>query len=74
VELYCPVIAMGIEELAEVSQDEQVECVIQLAYRTSRKDSWINVEVKVENIRSVISTYKNQFFILHELESSSILK
>jgi len=76
VQLYCPVIAMGMEEPAEATQDErllfsliyqQVECVIQLAYRTARRDNWIDVEVKVDNIRSVILTYKNQFFLLHEL-------
>jgi hypothetical protein len=68
VQLYCPVIAMGIEEPAEATQDErllfsliyqQVESVIQLAYRTIRRDKWIDVEVKVDNIRSVILTYKN---------------
>jgi hypothetical protein len=41
--------------------------VTQLAYRTVRRDNWIDVEVKVDNIRSVILTYKNQFFLLHEL-------
>ncbi|EES00260.1 hypothetical protein BDA96_03G062600 [Sorghum bicolor] len=60
VQLYCPVIAMGMEEPAEATQDErllfsliyqQVECVIQLAYRTARRDNWIDVEVKVDNIR-----------------------
>ena len=63
VQLYCPVIAMGMEEPAEATQDErllfslvyqQVECVIQLAYRIVRRDNWIDVEVKVDNIRSVI--------------------
>ena len=67
VQLYCPVIAMGMEEPAEATQDErllfslvyqQVECVIQLAYRTVRRDNWIDIEVKVDNIRSVILTYK----------------
>ena len=76
VQLYCPIIAMGMEEPAEATQDErllfsliyqQVECVIQLAYRTARRGNWIDVEVKVDNIRSVILTYKNQFFLLHEL-------
>lgn len=60
VQLYCPVIAMGMEEAAETPQDErllfsliyqQVECVIQLAYRTTRRDNWIDVEVKVDNVR-----------------------
>jgi hypothetical protein len=76
VQLYCPIIAMGMEEPAEATQDErllfsliyqQVECVTQLAYRTVRRDNWIDVEVKVDNIRSVILTCKNQFFLLHEL-------
>ncbi|KAL6848132.1 hypothetical protein ACP4OV_022260 [Aristida adscensionis] len=60
VQLYCPVIAMGMEEPAIATQDErlhfsltyqQLECVIQLAYRTVRRDNWIDVEVKVDNIR-----------------------
>lgn len=66
VQLYCPVIAMVMKEPAEATQDErllfsliyqQVECVIQLAYRTVRRNNWIDVEVKVDNIRSVILTY-----------------
>lgn len=72
-------IAMGMEEAAETPQDErllfsliyqQVECVIQLAYRTTRRDNWIDVEVKVDNVRSVVLTCKNQLFLLHELDSS----
>jgi hypothetical protein len=73
VQLYCPVIAMGKEEPAEATQDErllfsliyqQLECVIQLAYRTVRRDNWIDVEVKVDNIRSVILEYKDLIIFL----------
>lgn len=73
VQLYCPVIAMGKEEPAETTQDErllfslnyqQLECVIQLAYRTVRRDNWIDVEVKVDNIRSVILECKDLIIFL----------
>lgn len=62
VQLYCPVIAMGMEDpaAAAATQDErllfsltyqQLEGVVQLAYRTVRRESWVDVEVKVDNIR-----------------------
>ncbi|KAF7035219.1 hypothetical protein CFC21_046137 [Triticum aestivum] len=61
VQLYCPVIAMGMEDpAAAVAQDErllfsltyqQLEGVVQLAYKTVRRDNWIDIEVKVDNIR-----------------------
>uniref|UniRef100_A0ACD5TRI0 Uncharacterized protein n=1 Tax=Avena sativa TaxID=4498 RepID=A0ACD5TRI0_AVESA len=64
VQLYCPVIAMGMEDpAAAATQDErllfslnyqQLEGVVQLAYRTVRRENWVDVEVKVDNIRSVV--------------------
>uniref|UniRef100_A0ACD5VJK6 Uncharacterized protein n=1 Tax=Avena sativa TaxID=4498 RepID=A0ACD5VJK6_AVESA len=60
VQLYCPVIAMGMEDPAVATQDERLlfslsyqhlEGVVQLAYRTVRRENWVDVEVKVDNIR-----------------------
>lgn len=60
VQLYCPVIAMNMEEYSSPTQDErlsfslkyqQVEGVVQLAYRTTLKQNWVDVEVKVDNVR-----------------------
>ena len=66
VQLYCPVVAMGMEDpAAAATQDErllfsltyqQLEGVVQLAYRTVRRENWVDVEVKVDNIRSVVFT------------------
>lgn len=64
VQLYCPVIAMAVEDPSATTQDErllfslryqQLECVIQLAYKVIRKESWIDIAVAVDNIRSVVS-------------------
>lgn len=50
VQLYCPVIAMGMEDPAVATQDErllfsltylQLEGVIQLAYKTVRRENWM---------------------------------
>ncbi|KAG6530444.1 hypothetical protein ZIOFF_012683 [Zingiber officinale] len=69
VQLYCPVIAMAVEDPSAAStQDDrllfslryqQLEAVIQLAYRAIRKESWIDIAVAVDNIRSVISTVRS---------------
>jgi hypothetical protein len=66
VQLYCPVIAMGMEAAgSRGTQDErlffsltyqQLEGVVQLAYKTVRRENWIDVEVKVDKIRSVVFT------------------
>ncbi|XP_074574471.1 uncharacterized protein LOC141830921 [Curcuma longa] len=60
VQLYCPVIAMAVEDPSATTQDErllfslryqQIEAVIQLAYRAVRRESWIDIAVAVDNIR-----------------------
>ncbi|KAJ0978346.1 hypothetical protein J5N97_013820 [Dioscorea zingiberensis] len=60
VQLYCPTIAMIHEEPSNITQDErllfslqyqQLEGVIQLAYKVIVRENWINVVVKVDNIR-----------------------
>ncbi|WOL14799.1 hypothetical protein Cni_G23580 [Canna indica] len=60
VQLYCPVIAMGIEDPSATTQDErlqfslryqQLEGVIQLAYKAIMKGNWIDIVVAVDNIR-----------------------
>jgi hypothetical protein len=75
VQLYCPVVAMGMEDpAAAATQDErllfsltyqQLEGVVQLAYRTVRKENWVDVEVKVDNIRSVVFTCNDFDSFLH---------
>ncbi|KAL5720904.1 hypothetical protein ACHQM5_013531 [Ranunculus cassubicifolius] len=60
VQLYCPIIAMDIENSSETSPDDrlklslryhQLEGVYQFIYRVIPREKWIDVEVKVDNIR-----------------------
>lgn len=60
VQLYCPVIGTSMEESSSQIQDERlafslkyqhVEAVVQLAYKTTLKNNWVDVEVKVDNVR-----------------------
>ncbi|RRT50407.1 hypothetical protein B296_00007654 [Ensete ventricosum] len=62
VQLYCPVIAMSLEDPSATTQDErllfslryqQLEGVVQLAYKVIIKRNWIDIVVAVDNIRSV---------------------
>lgn len=68
VQLYCPVIAMGIEDPTATTQDErllfslkyqQLEGVVQLSYRVVISENWIDIVVAVDNVRSV-----KYFFII----------
>ncbi|XP_073114555.1 uncharacterized protein [Elaeis guineensis] len=60
VQLYCPMVAMSIEDPSTSSQDDrllfslkyqQLEGVIQLAYRIIFRENWIDVSVSVDNMR-----------------------
>ncbi|OEL18073.1 hypothetical protein BAE44_0020908 [Dichanthelium oligosanthes] len=60
VQVYCPVVAMVMEHPSHQAKDEkllfslnyqQLEGVIQLVYRVTIKENWIDVAVKVDNIR-----------------------
>ncbi|KAJ4978175.1 hypothetical protein NE237_008955 [Protea cynaroides] len=60
VQLYCPVIAMKIENSSNASSDErlnfslkyhQLEGVIQFAYKTVVREKWVDVMVNTDNIR-----------------------
>ncbi|CAN6165644.1 unnamed protein product [Urochloa humidicola] len=60
VQVYCPVVAMAMEHPSHQTKDEkllfslnyqQLEGVIQLVYRVTIKEYWIDVAVKVDNIR-----------------------
>jgi hypothetical protein len=60
VQLYCPIIGMSMGESSSQLQDERlsfslkyqhVEAVVQLAYKTTLKENWVDVEVKVDNVR-----------------------
>ncbi|XP_008804150.1 uncharacterized protein LOC103717503 [Phoenix dactylifera] len=60
VQLYCPIIAMSIENPTAATQDErllfslkyqQLEGVIQLAYKVIIRENWIDVVVNVDNVR-----------------------
>lgn len=62
VQLYCPLIAMDVEKSSSPSPDEklmfslnyhQVEGVIQLNYKVTVQEKWIEVIVNVDNIRYV---------------------
>ncbi|KAL6594965.1 hypothetical protein ACP70R_048068 [Stipagrostis hirtigluma subsp. patula] len=59
VQVYCPVVAMTVEHPSHPTNDEkllfslnyqQLEGVIQLVYKVSVKENWIDVSVKVDNI------------------------
>ncbi|CAL9194059.1 unnamed protein product [Musa hybrid cultivar] len=59
VQVYCPVIAMSLEDPSATTQDErllfslryqQLEAVIQLAYKVIVKQNWIDIVVAVDNI------------------------
>ncbi|KAJ4782387.1 neuronal PAS domain protein [Rhynchospora pubera] len=65
VQLYCPVIAMNMEESSSLNQDERlafslkyqhVEGVVQLAYKTTLRENWVDVEIKVDNVRCDITS------------------
>ncbi|CAN6213592.1 unnamed protein product [Urochloa humidicola] len=60
VQVYCPVVAMAMEHPSHRTKDEkllfslnyqQLEAVIQLVYRVTFRENWIDVAVKVDNIR-----------------------
>ncbi|OVA07830.1 hypothetical protein BVC80_8649g7 [Macleaya cordata] len=60
VQLYCPIIAMNTESSSNASADErlqfslrhhQLEGVIQFGYKVVVQEKWVNVIVKVDNIR-----------------------
>ncbi|XP_072985998.1 uncharacterized protein [Typha latifolia] len=60
VQLYCPIIAMSVEDPTSTTQDErllfslkyqQVEGVMQLAYKVIFSENWIDVVVNVDNVR-----------------------
>ncbi|XP_042509431.1 uncharacterized protein LOC122085057 [Macadamia integrifolia] len=60
VQLYCPVIAMKVENSSNASGDErlnfslkyhQLEGVIQFAYKVVVQDKWVDVMVNTDNIR-----------------------
>ncbi|KAL6839062.1 hypothetical protein ACP4OV_031116 [Aristida adscensionis] len=60
VQVYCPVVAMVMEHPSHQPKDEkllfslnyqQLEGVIQFVYKVSIKENWIDVSVKVDNIR-----------------------
>ncbi|CAN6203460.1 unnamed protein product [Urochloa humidicola] len=60
VQVYCPVMAMVMEHPSHQTKDEkllfslnyqQLEAVIQLVYKVTFKENWIDVAVKVDNIR-----------------------
>ena len=62
VQLYCPIIAMHLENPSSMTQDErllfslryqQLEGVIQLAYKVIYHENWIDVVVNVDNVRLV---------------------
>uniref|UniRef100_A0A0E0BXK5 Uncharacterized protein n=1 Tax=Oryza meridionalis TaxID=40149 RepID=A0A0E0BXK5_9ORYZ len=72
VQLYCPLIAMSMEDPAVPTQDErllfsltyqQLEGVIQLAYKTIRRDNWIDVEIKVDNIRCDVDSLVSEILM-----------
>ncbi|MQM11269.1 hypothetical protein Taro_044171 [Colocasia esculenta] len=59
-QFYCPVAAMGVEDPGAKTADErllfslryqQLEGVVQLAYKLVFRENWIDVIVKVDNIR-----------------------
>lgn len=65
VQLYCPIIAMHLEDPNTSTQDEkllfslryqQLEGVIQLAYKVIYMENWIDVVVSVDNVRLVKSS------------------
>lgn len=60
VQLYCPVIAMDVENPSSSSPDErllfslnyhQLEGVIQFNYRVTVRERWVEVMVNIDNIR-----------------------
>ncbi|KAF9591947.1 hypothetical protein IFM89_010305 [Coptis chinensis] len=60
VQLYCPILAMDMENSSDSSPDDrlklslryhQLEGVIQFVYTVEPQDNWIDVVVKVDNIR-----------------------
>ncbi|KAG0500895.1 hypothetical protein HPP92_000967 [Vanilla planifolia] len=60
VQFYCPIMAMNKEDSSNVNKDErllfslnyqQLQGVIQLAYKVTHRDQWIDVVVSVDNIR-----------------------
>ncbi|KAJ6790988.1 uncharacterized protein M6B38_246090 [Iris pallida] len=60
VQLFCPIIAMNLEDPSSTTQDErllfslnyqQLEGVIQLAYKVIYRANWIDVVVSVDNVR-----------------------
>lgn len=62
VQLYCPLIAMHLEDPSSMTQDERLlfslryqhlEGVIQLAYKVIYRENWIDVVVSVDNVRLV---------------------
>lgn len=66
VQLYCPVIAMEVENSSSPSPDDhlrfslnyhQFEAVIQLNYKVTVRESWIEVMVNIDNIRYIILLY-----------------
>lgn len=65
VQLYCPVVAMIMENPSHQPKDEkllfslnyqQLEGVIQFVYRVTFKENWIDVTVNVDNIRLAVSS------------------
>ncbi|XP_022746645.1 uncharacterized protein LOC111296542 [Durio zibethinus] len=69
VQLYCPVIAMDIENSSNHSVDErllfslnyhQLEGVIQFNYKVIVQEKWINVMVNIDNIRCNIIRLLNE--------------
>ncbi|KAJ3693806.1 hypothetical protein LUZ60_009286 [Juncus effusus] len=65
VQLYCPVIAMKMEESSSMTQDEklvfslkyqQVEGVVQLGYKAHLRENYIHVVVNVDNIRCDVTS------------------
>lgn len=90
-QFYCPVIAMHLEDPSSVTQDErllfslryqQLEGVIQLAYKVIYRENWIDVVVGVDNVRYVEHNFLNNqngyifdyvyFFSLADLHVSVI--
>ena len=65
-QLYCPIIALTVEDPSATTHDErllfslnyqQLEGVIQFAYTVIFREDWIDVMVKVDNIRLVKYIY-----------------
>ncbi|XVE52430.1 hypothetical protein DITRI_Ditri02bG0121600 [Diplodiscus trichospermus] len=69
VQLYCPVIAMGIENSSNHSVDErllfslnyhQLEGVIQFYHKVIVQEKWINVIINIDNIRCDVIRLVNE--------------